>query len=297
MKQTKKNNNNDVHLYGFPNEVRINDANNGTKAINIDLVTIENYKNEKGESQARRSFHDVVIFTDDKKLIKSFEKIAKNCEANAKNRDVEGYERKTDTVSLSGILVNKDVKVKDSDKTYSTIQVLANPESVDVNVKQEEKEYRNVASLVGNIGSIDLHEDKKFAVVSIAHHYRPKDSEKENITWLTVRVNGDRKVGKELYEAIEKGDLKAGDFIRVGGQMHNNRFEDKDGDTRYVMTMDATRFQKLEKKQAEAEKVEMKEEKAPAKKAAAKKAQPKKAAPKQTVKAEKKPAQKKGRSI
>ena len=199
---------------------------------------------------------------------------------------VEGFKPETHTISMDGILVNKSNKLGDTDKTYRTLQILGNEASIDLDVKQAENEVRNRAEIVGNIADINLHEDKKFAVVTLMHHYRPEGSEKEYETVVDVRINGDRKFSKEAYEAIVKGELGKGDFVRLGGQLHNNRFENEEG-VRYGVSMDLTSYALLKKSQKQAEKagekVEVKEEKKAAK-AASKKAAPKKeAAPKKAT--------------
>lgn len=279
MKKSKKNQNNSVHIYGYINDVRINTLENGRTAINLDVATIENYKDKEGNSQARKSYHDVAVFTDDKKLIASFKKIAVDTEMNRENRGVEGYKPVPHTISMDGILVNRSAKVGE-EKEYQTIQILASKDSIDLDVKQAEGEYRNVSMFAGNIGDIKVYEDKKFATLSVAQHYRPEGSETEHVTWINVRVNGDRKASKEAYEAIVNGTLKKGDFVRMGGQLHNNNYDSEDG-TRYGVSVDLTSFKKLEKKEAET--VEVKEEAKPAKKAA-EKAAPKKATSKKVKK-------------
>lgn len=284
MKESKKNNNNQVHLFGHINNVRMNGLDDGRTAVNLDVVTRESYKDSKGEVQTKRTYHDVAIFTDDKKLIKSFQKIGKDCDKNVENRDVEGYKPIPHSISLDGIMVNKTSRLGDTDKTYQSVQILAGVDSIDLDAKQEEKELRNKAYLVGNIGSVRLVEDKKFAVVSLMHHYRPEGSEKEYTTNLDVRINGDRSVGKETYEKLVKGEMGVGDFIRVGGQLHNNRFETEDG-VRYGVSLDATSAEVLKSRQAEAKtaKVEVKEEKASTKKSTKKATEKKETAKKKAT--------------
>ena len=286
MKETKKNNNNQVHIFGYVNDVRMNEMESGKTAINLDVVSLEQYKDKDDKYQTRRTYHDVAIFTDDKKLIEKFSKIGADVENNRANREVEGFKPETHTISMDGILVNKSNKLGDTDKTYRTLQILGNEASIDLDVKQAENEVRNRAEIVGNIADINLHEDKKFAVVTLMHHYRPEGSEKEYETVVDVRINGDRKFSKEAYEAIVKGELGKGDFVRLGGQLHNNRFENEEG-VRYGVSMDLTSYALLKKSQKQAEKagekVEVKEEKKAAK-AASKKAAPKKeAAPKKAT--------------
>lgn len=296
MEKTNKNANNNVHLLGFINDVRINPVKDGLMAINLDVVTSEMYRkdrsNPESELQTKRSYHDVAIFTEDAKFIEKFQKIAADLGENRQNRDVEGYKPKTHSVSLDGILVNKENTVKGTDATYRTLQILADAKNVSPDVKFEKGEVRNSAMLVGNIADIRMVEDRKLAVVTLIHHYRPKDSEKEFVTTVDVRVNGARKVGAEAYAAIQNGEIGKGDFIRTGGQLHNTRYDVQPGEgrenvtegTRYGVSLDATSFkvlsQKKDESQAEkaAEAPEVKEEKKEEKKAATKKATSRKAA-------------------
>lgn len=271
--KVKKNDNNSVHLFGYLNGVRMNAMENGRTAINLDVCTLEQYKDKAGEFQTRRTYHDVVIFTEDKKVIKNFQKLGKDVDANAANRGVEGYEPKTHTIAVDGILVNKENTIGGSDTKYRTLQIIAQAEGVATDVKQGEKEVRNGAMLTGNVAAIALHEDKNFAVVTIMHHYRPEGSEKDFTTTVDVRVSGDRMFSKAAYEAIKKGELKKGDFVRMGGQMHNNRFETEDG-VRYGVNIDLTSYTALAKKEAKKEEVAAK----PAAKKAPKKAVSKKGA-------------------
>lgn len=280
MKETKKNNNNNAHLYGYINGVRMNDFERDGKkmtAINLDVVTMETYKVD-GNFQNKRTYHDVVLFTDDQKLIKSLAAIATDVTANRENRDVEGFKPKTHTISVDGILVNKENSIKGSDKAYTTLQFVASEPSIDLDVKQADKEVRNRAELSGNIAKVNIYEEQGFATANLVHHYRPDGAEKEFETSIQIRVDGNRKFSKETYEALKKGEMGVGDFIRVGGQLHNNNYENEQG-KRYGMALDVTSSELLHKK---GEKQEVKAEKKPAKKAeekAAKKAEPKKATP------------------
>lgn len=269
--QNKKNYNNNVHLHGFINDVRINPVNgDGRQAINLDIVTVENF-----QDKARKTYHDAVLFTDDKSIIKKFDKVAADCKKNAENRGVEGYKNLTHTVSLDGVFINPENK-----QPY----ILIMSDALKLDAKREENEVRNSATIVGNIGNIDIYPDKKFATLSVAGHYTPKEGQGEaQPNWVKVNVNGNRKVGGALYEAIEKGEVKKGDFVRVGGQLHNNNYGEGENKV-YGMALDVSRFEKIEKKAEKTEKAEAKKKvetkkaetkkAAPAKKAAAAKAQP-----------------------
>lgn len=280
MEKNIKNANNIAHLHGFINDVRINPAGeSGRTAINLNVVTTESYKANKDdeEFQTRRTYHDVAIFTDDKKVIKAYEKLQKDCAENKANRETEGYKPKVHEVSLDGMMVSKD----------GAIQIVCKADNVKPDVKLGENEVRNSAVLSGNIANVHIYEDKKLAVVGIMHHFRPADSEKEYTTTLDLRINGDRKVGKAAYESLVKGEIKAGDFIRTGGQLHNTRYtKEGETETKYGTALDVTSFNLLKqsKKNAESQ-AEAKGEtkKAASKKAASQKTAPKKA-PKQTKK-------------
>lgn len=274
---TKKNQNNQVHIYGYINGVRMNEfESNGKKktAINLDVCTLEQYKDKDGASQTKRSYHDVAIFTDDKKLIKQFSGIAADCDKNAANREVDGYKPAVHSISADGILVNKTNTIEGTETTYRTLQVLAGADSIDLDAKQAEKEVRNSAKIVGNVANIYLNEEKKFAVVTLMHHYRPEGAEKDFETTVDVRLNGDRRFSKAAYEALLKGEIGKGDFVRMGGQLHNSRSEDG----RYTVAIDLTSFDMLKRKEAKKEEVKAAPKKAAAKKEAkaAKKATPRK---------------------
>ena len=268
-----KNPQNTVHLYGFINGVRLTEL-DGKTAINLDICTLEQYADKDGNSQTKRTFHDVALFTDDKKTIALFNGIAADCKKNAENRDVEGYTPRVHTLSAEGVLVNRG----------DTLQVMTSADTIKVDTKQEEKEVRNSAKLVGNVAKIAVYEDKKFAVVTLIHHYRPKDSDKDYETVVDIRVNGDRKYSKAAYDAIVSGDIKKGDFVRMGGQIHNNRYETENG-VKYVRAIDLTSYEMLKHKEEKKEEVK---EAPKAKKSAAKKT----GETKKTVKSEKKTVRK-----
>lgn len=254
MRENVKNANNAVHLYGYVNDVRINDLESGRTAINLDVATLETYKNKEGKMEDRKSYHDVTIFTDDKKVIESFVAISDDVKANKENRGVEGYKPKGHTVSLDGILVQKENVIGGA--SYNTLQVVGRADSVKVDVPQvkegPDREFRNVTVVTGNIGNIDMYDG--FARLSVGHHYRPKGTDKEFQTWIPVRVNENRL--PEVFKALKDGDLKKGDFIRMSGQLHNNNFGE-DAKRRYTMVLDASDIAKIEKKEAKTEEVEI----------------------------------------
>ena len=269
MKETKKNVNNNIHLYGYINsvsmkesevEVKLPDGTSEKKtrtAINLNVSTLEQYQKD-GKFVNDRTFHDVVLFTFDPETVKAFQEVDKKIQSKEEKK-------REQTISLSGTMVNK--------KGSNEIRIIAKEDSIDLNVEQADKEVRNRAELVGNIGSVKLYEDKNFATVSLIHHFRPEDAEKELETTLQVRIDGDRKHSKDTYEALKNGELGVGDFVKVGGQLHNNNYM-KDEKKVYSTALDLTSAELLHKKgEKKAESAEVKEEAKPAKKAAAKKAE------------------------
>lgn len=274
MKETKKNKNNNVHLYGYINNIRMNEYEREGKkmtAINLDVATLETFK--KGdEFQNRRTYHDVSLFTDDKKTIKMFKDIEK---------DLAKEGAKAHTISMDGTLVNKE----DS----RDMRIIAKEDSIDVDVKQADKEVRNRAELVGNVAAVNVFEDKNFASVNIIHHFRPEGSDKEFETSMQVRVDGDRKFSKDTYEKLKSGEIGVGDFIKVGGQLHNNNYTKEGEEKVYSVALDLTSAEVIRKKgEKKAEGVEKKAE-APKEKAAPKQ----KAEPKEKATPKKKPVSRK----
>jgi len=277
-KSTKKYNNN-VHLHGFVNGVRMNGTDSGKTAINLDVCTLESYRDKEGKPQNKRTYHDVVMYTDDKKLVKTYEKLAAACEKNRENKDVKDFKPEIHSVSLDGILVSK----KDNN-----FQVLVGSDKIQLDVKQADREVRNRAEIVGNIASINVYPDKNFATASIANHYRPEGAKESIDTFVPIRISGDRKFSQPTFEALKKGELEVGDFIRVRGQIHNNNFEGENG-TRYGMAIDVTSSELIYKKGAK------QEQKAEAKKGQKTEKKPaQKAAPAQKATPKRKPAMKMG---
>ncbi len=259
----KTSQNNTVHLQGYINGVRMNETQSGRTAINLNVATQERYQDKDQVWKTRNSFHDVTLFTDDKETIAKFGKIAKDIEEKKANAEVKDFKPVNHTISLDGTLVNSENKL--GDQTYRSIQVIAKPESVDLDAKKAEKEVSNKAVLAGNIASVYVDKEKKFAVVALIHNFRPEGSDKEYKTSIDVRLSGDRKFSKETYDKLANGELGKGDFVRVQGQLHNTKREGEAG-TRYGVTLDATGFDLLAKKAAKKE--EVKEEKKSGKKAA-----------------------------
>ncbi len=293
---------NTVHLYGLITDVRFGQVpDKGLTGINLRVSTMG--RPPKDGDKRVDNYHDVTMFTDDPKVIESYKAVEANLKANAENKGVEGYKPKYDTVSLDGYIRNVTKRFANSEDTYTGIEVRTNPENASLNVPKGEKEYRDVAQFKGNVGSVELHEDKNFARISLANHFQPKDAEgnaigEPRVTWLNVTVSGNSRNPevKAAYDAIVKGDIEKGKFVRVNGQLINNSFEVEKGKI-HDMTLSATGFTLLTKKEAEEkdQEVEVKvepevkaEEKKAAKKATSKKATSKKtAAPKPKVSAPK----------
>lgn len=272
MKETKKNPNNNIHLYGYINGVRINPLENGRTAVNLDIATVESYKDKDGEFKQKYSHHDAAIFTSDEDTLKKFSAIQADLKANEANKDVEGYKPKSHTVSLDGMLVNRQSTFPGSDRGYATLAAVVREDSIDIDAKIAEGEKRNRVDFSANISKVNIYEDRKLALVSMAHNYRPNDSDKEYTTWMDVRVDGKSPFSKAAYEALAKGEVAKGDFVQVGGQLHDNNYDTELG-RKYGNVIDLTSFKVLASKQ---EKTKTKEKKAEEKKSAVKKAEPKK---------------------
>lgn len=272
MKETTKNQGNDLHLYGYINGVRMNEVSEGRVAVTISVATIENFKQGE-ENKSRRTFHNAVLFTSDKDLIAKFEAIKAATDKNRENQGVEGFKPETHTISLDGFLVKRENSFGEDGQKYDSAQIMVKEDSVDLDVKQAENEVRNSARLSGNIGSIRIVEDKDFADLSIIHHYTSKDG-RENELPIHVRVNGNRRDGKQVLEDLKAGKIKVGDFIRIGGQLRQNNYEKEGEGKRYGLAVDMTTFKMLKQKEAVAVKEEVK------------------TAPKAAPKAQKAPAQK-----
>lgn len=268
MKQSKKNSDNNIHIYGFINDVNLQKTSSDRTAINLDVVTLEQWT-EKGEAKSRRSQHDVALFTEDKALIAKFEAIAKDTAENAKNRNVEGYKPKVHTISMDGALVNDERPFKGMDKTYQTIKIIAREDSIDLDVPQVKgEEKRNHVELTANISEVYKNEEKKFAALKVANNLHTQKG--SSATWLDVNINGNSPFPKEkaAYEAIIKGDLKKGDFIKLSGMMRNRDEKDLviDGKKtdKYGFFLSASSIEKIERKLDKTQKEETSQKEAPA---------------------------------
>ena len=257
MKEYKKNPDNNVHVRGFINDVRINKTESGRTAINLLIGTTEQYTDKVKGPQTIRTSHDATLFTENKELVKKFEGIADDLKANDANREVEGYKPKVHTISAGGPMVMDPHPFKDMDKTYERAKILLIEDSIDLDVPQAKEEKRNRIDLAVNIGNVTLHEDKQFAIVSAARNLH-KEGVANDPDWIELKVSGKSpfKGEKEAYEKLVNGDLKKGDFIRVGGMLKNNNFEvEIDGKKamKYGSRIDVSSVTKIQKKQAQAE--------------------------------------------
>lgn len=261
----KKNNENNVHLLGFVEAVNVRDMNGnkvegaitpGRHAINLAINTVELY-GEKENRQRKTTRHSVVYFTEDLNTIAKYADLGKALDKyrEAYKADPKTEEKKpVHQIRVDGFLV------PEKSQGFETIRIIA--KEVTLDAKREKEEVYNSVTLKGNIGNIDMRDD--FAVIQVAHNFpEQEDKEKREPVWLDVRVSGERKgANKEVFDALKAGELKKGDFVVVGGQLHNRNYEvGKEGEEktkRYDFTLDMSRFQKLERKEVES--VEVKEE-------------------------------------
>lgn len=280
MKENKNNrNNNNVHLYGLITDVRsMNTFEDGNTAINLTVSTREWNDRDK---KFQYTNHDARVVTKDPDLIAAFQEVAAKTEANKANKGVEGFEPEYQKISASGYLVAREKATGNGEK-YDTFQVRLNPETIDLNAprvkytdeqKAEAKkggetlkdEPQNTATIVGNIGSINVKD--KVADFSIGHSFDVKGADGQSerkTTWIRAEAFANGR-GKELYAFLadtakaKEAAQAAGEefkmpFIRVKGQIHENNFGEGD-DKRFMYRLTATKHEKLEKKQGEAEAV------------------------------------------
>lgn len=286
-----KKNDNNVHLYGFVNDVRISATEDGSRTfINVNLATYEQYKNKADEKERKNTFHTVNIATSDPAVIKQFKEVQAALANNQENRDVEGFEPKVFTASVDGTLVTRENE-KDGVK-YSNQMVVTNAENFTLGAKRQEGESMNTASFKGNIANVEMHDG--FAMISIAtHYYAPGESEihtgetkpyTEKTSFVKTRISENFR--KETFNDLKNGKIGVGDFVEARGQMHNNNYIDKNGVKRYGIVVDLNKLEVIAKKQnKEQTATAAKEQKeAPAQKETAKKDVKKAAAPKSAPK-------------
>lgn len=257
---------NKVHLHGFVNEVRINEAENGKHFIKVNLSTYEQYKDNAGEKQKKYTFHTVNVVTENPETIAAFKDARATLENNYENREKEGFEPKVILASVDGKLITKESE-RDGVK-YVNQEIIANEEDFKLGAKRQEKESMNTAYFKGNIASIDMHDD--FANISIAtRYYVPGESENykgetkpytEKTSFVRTRISENFR--REAFNAIKNGEIEVGDLVETRGQMHNNNYTDKNGVKRYGIIVDLNRIEVVAKKQKQAEaKAETKTEK------------------------------------
>lgn len=241
---------NNVHLYGFLNEIRRNTAPDGKTMYNLAVTTVENYKAADGTPQAKYTNHNVSIASDDKAFDAKMKEFNDDFLQNK-----EQTNKKTHTISLDGTFT---VSKGSNGKTYYGIS--AKTDDVKFDVKQQEKEVRNSAELKGTISNIDFPEKDGsrlgFANVTIAtHYYAPGESENfkgevkpytEMTSFVPVRI--DEKMMPKTYEDLISGKIEVGDLIAVRGQIHNNNYKNAEGETVYRMVVDLKKAELIAKK-------------------------------------------------
>lgn len=273
----KKNSDNKVHVHGWMNNVTELNAMDNKKSFFIELATVENYKDNAGDYQAKKTYHKINVVTDDKAAIEKLEGIAADLQMNYENREAEGYKTKTHEASFDGILITRKNTVDNVD--YYNSLIVSSVEDMKLDCKQEKDEVRNAAEIKGNIAKIDIHDD--FAVIRVATHYfapgegvNYKGETKpyhDETSYVDTRLSGSFR--KKEFEAIKNGAIEVGDLVNVRGQIHNTKYTDKDGVNRYNVVVDLNKVEliaKAKKNQSETE--EKKVEEAPKEAPKAKKA-------------------------
>ena len=269
-----KKSDNNVHLHGFVNDVRINPSKDGNKTfINTELATYEQFTNNAGEKEKKWTKHTLNTVTSDPAIIKQFEEMRDALANNQENRGVEGFKPQTFTASVDGTLVTRENE-KDGVK-YSNELVVVNPEDFQLR-RREEGESMNTASFKGNIAKVDMYDG--FALVTIGtHYYAPGESQihtgetkpyTEKTSFVKTRVN--ESFRGQVYNDLKDGKIGVGDFIEARGQMHNNNFTDKNGVKRYGIVVDLNKLEVLAKKQNKEQTEAKAQKEAPAQTAAKK---------------------------
>lgn len=293
MKQNKINPNNNLHLYGYINDVRYAETQKGTPLYFMTVATV-GYNNS-------RDLHDVKITEVTPEMKEKLEALRQEF-AEAKEK---GVKADAHAVSLDGFLINRERPLGDTDKTYQPLQVIASASALDIDAKRGEwpvldeknepkldkegkavmeKERLNHATLAVNVISIDVKDD--FAKLRVAQNYRAKDSDKEDHTFMNVTVSAKDIYTKKLFESIKNGEIGVGDFIRLEGQKKDNTYTatiDGKEVKKYDHNIRASKIAVISKKQAvtQTEEAAQKKEAKPAQAAAkAAKPAPKKATPK-----------------
>lgn len=250
---------NNQHLNGFVEAIRKEQTKEGKPVYNITVCTKENFP---GKEQPLNSYHNVVVFPQDKavkgeKLSESLDGMMKALEAGETKR-----------IALDGRLIY--------DKGMDTNKVVAKNSTIVFDPKgMKEGEAHNRLDFVGRVASIDKKNDG-FVTLSVIGHdpVYGKDRKVDHYTDTPVRVAvNDKGQSAGLYKAIEEGKVKVGDQIALNGQLHNNNFE-KGEAKKFQYQLAPRGFEVLK---VAAEKKEVKAEVKAEKKPAAKKTEPKKA--------------------
>lgn len=283
MKESiKKQGNNEAHLYGFINGIRMKEFADGNTAIDIRVTTSESYT--KDEKQVKKyTDHEVRLVTKNAELINQFSGFKEDIEK-------KGEEKVPHRISLDGHLTQSNYE-KDGTKVYG-YRVIADEDSIKLDVNQEKAEVMNTIMVKGNISNIQKFENN--AIINIATHrygpagltndkgelynqvtYSGKDGKDVTLSEIPVfvqsRINGNRASMKEIFNDIEAGKIDKGDLIKLRGQMHENDSENKEKKTASRgIIIDAASFTLIAKKAEKVEKkTEMQKEIKPAKKATA----------------------------
>ena len=282
MKEKVKNPVNNQHIYGLIIGVRFGETKDGQTGINLRTATDNN-------SEKRPYSHqDVKMFTKDEAEIAKYKALEPILALSADERTKE--QKSQLRVSLDGALVNGEGRVKGSDKTYETLEVLTRPDKVRLGVDKQEGETRNHLDMIGKVGSVDFMQDKngkEVARVRVASTFYPRDNEKEKqTTWVTAFVREDNIYAKKSFQDLKSGAIKVGDSIDLTGQLHDN-VREVNGEKQYQSYVNANSLKLHVKKEAqtqtEAKAQEVKPAEKPAQAAAPAQKTGKAAAPKQNA--------------
>ena len=282
MKEKVKNPVNNQHIYGLIVGVRFGVTKDGQTGINLRTAT--DNKSEKHPY----SHQNVKMFTKDEAVIAEYKALESILAVPSDQRTKE--QKSKLRVSLDGAVVNGEGRVKGSDKTYETLEVLTRPDKVRLGVDKQEGETRNRLDMIGKVGSVDFFNDKngkEVARVRVASDFYPRDNEKEKqTTWDTAFVREDNRFAKKSFQDLKSGAVKKGDTIDLSGQLDESE-RVFNGEKQYQNCVYANSLKAHVKKEAqtqtEAKSQEVKATEKPAQAAAPAKKTEQAAAPKQTA--------------
>lgn len=246
MKEKVKNPVNNQHIYGLIIGVRFGVTKDGQTGINLRTATDNN------SDKRPYSHQDVKMFTKDEAEIAKYKALEPILVLPADQRTKE--QKSQLRVSLDGAVVNGEGRVKGSDKTYETLEVLTRPDKVRLGVDKQEGETRNHLDMIGKIGSVDFIQDKNgkdVARVRVASTFYPRDNEKEKqTTWVTAFVRADNIYAKKSFQDLKSGAVKVSDTIDLTGQLRDNT-RDVNGQKQYQSFVDANSLKLHVKKEAQ----------------------------------------------